>query len=186
MLNLLPLWWWYPGTVYLILLLIVWASWFSHIADLQPQERELAKAAHGAGVIVCGAYLLYITRLPQKYQHWAWGIYAGLCVIGFFWFSIGSTRAQIYRDSRLMGRAVLKIIVGAGIWWLWQQYRVDVWWTWRPYIIPVVTAICLWCWVTGAVQLLICSRQRGRLQPLGGRRVYGDADFDDLGGGSPP
>jgi hypothetical protein len=180
MFELIAFTWFFPAIGLPILGFILFAYWMSDINSMPfPQEAELTKASHGVGVIVCGAYLLYVVPIPEKYQFEIHSAYAFLCVMGVFWLFIGSARAQIYGDARLIGRAIGKFAFGFIVWGAWKYWIFDATWGWRSWLEPMATVIALWCWTTGVVQFIISSRRRPRLQLSGNPGSYGTSDFPD-------
>jgi hypothetical protein len=164
MIELLPLLWWFPPALPVFLGIYMLLLWMRNFDDLSPHERELGKAAHGIGVIVCGAYILISVSIPEYYRLPTYGAYAALCCLGLFWFFIGSARAQIFGDRRLQTRAAMKFAMGWAFFAVLHFYLPHVPRDWRGYLAPCLMTTCLWCWSTGLVQLVICSRRRPRLR----------------------
>ena len=119
MTHMSPLIWWICAAVIGYFALYVLLVWLRGLEERPPIERELYKASHGVGIIVCGAYLIH--AVPTWQRHWlAVGVvYGCVCFLGIFWFLVGSSRAQIYGDARLRSRSVVKFGMGwvfLGVW----------------------------------------------------------------------
>jgi hypothetical protein len=199
---LLMLAWYHPAPFIAFLGLAGLSDWFGFLSRLGPREQALAKAAHGVGVIVCGAYIVYNLPLSPWYEAAIRYVYSALCLLGVIWLFIGSARAQIYSDAALTIRAIAKFAVGWGVWFLWGYlaagplplenflpgdqivgaflraiFRYNLHLDLRIFIEPLVTLVSLWCWSTSFVQFLICSRRFPRLPRGDNPGSHGTSDF---------
>jgi hypothetical protein len=196
--------WRHPAPFIAILLLAALSDWFGYLSKLDAREGALAKAAHGVGVIVCGAYIVYNLPLSPWYESAIRYVYSALCALGIVWLFIGSARNQIYGDAELTIRAIAKFGFGCGVWFGWAylgsspvpldnlllhdaffggflRLFFNLQFDLRIFIEPLATLVSLWCWSTSVVQFLICSRQFPRLPRGGNPGSHGTSDFGQGG-----
>ena len=180
--DLPPALWWLLAAVIAYFAVFSCIVWLRGLEERPPQERELAKASHGIALIICAAYLIYAFAPWKQYPMTVYAAYGLLCILGLFWLFIGSGRAQIYGDRRLQIRAVVKFAMGWVFFGILHYSMPHVPWKWRGWFFPAVMSACIWCWVTGVVQFIICSRGRPRLPPPGDPDSYGGARFPGASG----
>jgi hypothetical protein len=206
--------WHHPAPFIAILLLAGLSDWFGYLVRLPPHRQQLAMAAHGVGVIICGAYIVYYLPLPPWYESALRYVYTALCVLGIVWLFIGSARAQIYGDAELTIRAIAKFGFGWGVWLLWgylgshslplEKFLLSdpipgallrlifvgvLHFDLRIFLEPVATLVAMWCWSTSMVQFLIATRRRPGLSPIANPGSHGTSVFTEggaLGSGSAP
>jgi hypothetical protein len=95
---------------------------------------------------------------------------AGVALLMLFSGSRRALRAAGERDARLIAWALLRLGLGAGLWWVWRYPPAALaFWVGvaRPLLPPygamIVMALALWLAVTGATRLLLSA--------WGGRRA---------------
>lgn len=156
-------------------------DWLGYFKRLPPREAELARAAHGVGLIVCGFVLLQFVLshglLPQRWVMTAYGVYVAVTCFGIYWLLIGAARAQIYGDRRLLTRSIMKVVVGCAVFLGWWQYQREVPWPYRGWIDTVIPLVYIWCWATGLTKIVICSRTLPSLMGGGNRMPHGASTF---------
>jgi hypothetical protein len=151
-----------------------------HRQHLTPRDAELAKASHGAGVLVLLGLSLWFGALRQAARlievlfgganplHWVTTMAFLLAAIwGVLWFTTGCRRALILfggqRDARIVTRALFKIAAGlalALIMWHPPAAWANVIGAARgaPATSWPITALCAWLLTTGLVKFVIASR----------------------------
>lgn len=155
-----------------------------HRQHQTPRDAELAKASHGAGVLVLlGLSLVgwrqaapFVEALlggPANPLHWvptlAFLIASGW---GILWFATGSRRALALfggqRDARIITRALCKIAAGLALALILRNPPA----AWADVIVAArgapatswpATALCAWFLTTGLVKFLIAGRGSPKL-----------------------
>jgi hypothetical protein len=177
MLTLLVIGFYYPVILIVFFGLVLLSDWLVFLDSQPGRQGWLAKASHGVGVTICGAYILRVCTIPSGYVTASYCVYGCLVLLGIFWLCIGAARAQIHHDMHLLIRAAVKFGVGFAVVYVWQQYRLEIWWPYRGWIDQITFIIALWCWVTGVTKIIICLHPMPRLAVAGTRDPYGDAGF---------
>jgi hypothetical protein len=152
-----------------------------HRQHQTPRNAELAKASHGAGVLVLLGLSLWLGALrqaarfieapsggPGNLLHWVPALAFLLAAVwGVLWFTTGCRRTLTLfggqRDARIIARALFKIAAGlalALIMWHPPAAWANVIGAARggPAASWPITALCAWLLATGVVKLLIASR----------------------------
>jgi hypothetical protein len=148
-----------------------------------PREAELLKASHGAAVLaICGLaaatvgaaainrFIGELIAAPDDPWHFGPALaVAGLVLWGLLWFVSGAKRSLGYagfRDSRFITRAILKVALGAAVWWVFRNpppsWSPDVleWIAWArasTYARLAIDAVIIWLVVTGLVRFLLVA-----------------------------
>src|SRR5271155_2721521 len=161
-----------------------WLYWLKRArTKATPRECELAISSHGAGFLaLCGfilwmmgpaeirAFVMALWASPYDWTQCVPAlVFAGFCWVGAGWFFSGARRAWQFagfRDSRCIMRALVKISLGVGVWWVfamppaaWSpdvRAWVAVLWLF-PYTGPVVEALVIWLLVTGGTKFLLVA-----------------------------
>lgn len=142
------------------------SKWLGFIKRQQPIDAELTKASHGSVMIVLGiwatwsmvAHGVLATWIEYSYRGYAFLFFGFLVIWGAFWLIIGGARTLYYRDARLLGRAVGKLVFAALLFIFLRRQG--------PFGYLVVAAVRLviwWCVITGLTKFLLLSRPLPRI-----------------------
>lgn len=157
----------------------------------QPLDGERTRASHGMGIlvllVVAGLALRYVWRWQlsdftsalQGGNAWHWVPALLLLLVltwAVLWVMTGTRRALragAERDSRVMTRAVVKILAGAAVVFIVckppAQYAGLVALLWSvPYLPYAVMALAAWLAVTGLVKFALAAagRRKPRTPPV--------------------
>lgn len=142
------------------------ADWFKFIRHLPPREQNLARASHGAGMLVFAAIALYVAGFgtffhalgagPAEPVLWASALLLVATVVwGISWLIVGCRRARGARDALLALRAAGKIGAGIAACIVAQGGYVPRDWSAADFIAAALLLIGVWCMVTGAVKFIL-------------------------------
>jgi hypothetical protein len=175
---------------FVVMLLLVpfqlaWA-YFGKIRLLDPPSAARMKATHGAGMMVLGGWALALHDRIGVSGSLLW---IPLVVVGFglLWLGGGWRMAKILGpasdDDFQIVRALVKIGVGIGIFWLLGAgYKVldrELWLLLVQLQWPV-RAVAIWCLITGCTKfaLLLAVKPRApQPPPLPRKSAHGDARY---------
>jgi hypothetical protein len=145
--------------------LIKWADHMQHIRN--PLDKELSQASHGAALILLGPLLVHFAfydrwtaYLPPNFVPWVWPACYFLMALGAFWLVVGVMRSRTnYRDAQLIARAMIKIALGCGLFWM---LYVDILpqrnWPYKRDIYLLLLFVSLFCVLTGLVKFGLLMR----------------------------
>jgi hypothetical protein len=168
-----------PFALLLVADVVYWLNRARNQSDAR--ANELAVASHGAGFLALAVLAVwwagpavawrFIAGAPDASADWLHRFCALAAVAwvagGLLWFVSGArrslTRAGV-RDSRLIARALVKMVFGAALWWaVW--YAPASWpgdvlkWIGFARAMPIscicIEAATVWLLVTGATKLLL-------------------------------
>jgi hypothetical protein len=147
---------------------VMLADWHKFLSRLPPGEQELAKACHGAGIVVLVVYWAVLTG--GIFHFLALGIHnlvnpmfwipAAIAAFGAGWFILyarfGAIAIGPPRRSAQIIRALLKIALGSVVWS--YTARLDL-----SGFELVVRAAAMWCIATATTKfiLMIWGRSTG-------------------------
>ena len=142
------------------------ADWFKYIRHLPPREQNLARASHGAGMLVFACIALYVAGVgtffralgagPAEPVLWASALLWIVTVIwGVSWLVIGCRRARGARDALLALRAAGKTAAGIAAFIVAQGGLVPRDWWAADFIGIALLLAGIWCIVTGAVKFTL-------------------------------
>src|SRR4051794_14057850 len=134
-------------------------KWLRYFKTLSPREANLARASHGAAIIVIAVYLLkysptahtitgfvYLLSLkPEIAYPWLIAVAGGI-----WWFIYGSVRSRGPRDAFLALRAISKLAVGVAAFFILDNGLLPNEW-WRDLVEAVLPYFAIWCTTTGIV-----------------------------------
>jgi len=147
---------------------VMLADWHKFLSRLPPGEQELAKACHGAGIVVLVVYWAVLTGgvfhflglgLRNLANPMFW-MPAAIAAFGAGWFILyarfGALTIGPPRRSAQTIRALLKIALGIVVWS--YTARLDL-----SGFELLVRAAAMWCMATGATKfiLMIWGRSSG-------------------------
>jgi len=155
---------------------VLLADWLKFIKHLPPREQNLARASHGAGLLVFAALALHEIIRVQGIGPFARGVaaipgdpslsvpailWATTVVWGLVWFLVGCRRAHGPRDGLLTTRAVVKAVVGFVAFFIAQAGLVPGDW-WCAFFIEMALFLGgIWCVVTGLTKFVLLMRSGG-------------------------
>ena len=168
--------------LFLAIPFVLVSDWFVFLKGLEPRERELTRASHGVAMILIVAFAWHknlIVLVPFEYRTDTSAAAAFVVAWGLSWVILGAGRSRFgYRDGRLIGRAIVKVGLGLGLYfWLLPQWHLTEWW--EVLVYDAAVAVSFWCVVTGATKFVLLMRPPPRLPPPASAEdpPYGGAEF---------
>lgn len=145
---------------------VLLADWFKFIKHLPPREQNLARASHGAGMLVFGLLALWEVGFgvfmralgagPAAPMLWVPALlWVVMVAWGIGWLIIGCRRARGPRDALLASRAAVKTGVGIVAVIVAQGGYVPRDWWGVDFIDFGLLLAGIWCVVTGPVKFIL-------------------------------
>jgi hypothetical protein len=145
------------------------ADWLKFVRHLPPREQNLARASHGAALLIFAALALrvigFVTFLhmlvagPAEPMLWLPALlWCATVAWGAVWFTIGCRRSGGPRDGLLISRAAAKSVTGlTALFIAWAGLVPGDWWG-AGFIVIALYLAGIWCVVTGLVKLVLLTR----------------------------
>jgi hypothetical protein len=96
-------------------------DYFAFLKKLDGRDAQITQASHGVMMMILAGYAWEHGIFPHEYPYQLGLLFSAGW--GLFWLILGANRSRFgYRDGRLIGRAVAKVGLGAGVYfWLLPQ-----------------------------------------------------------------
>jgi hypothetical protein len=194
-LMMLPSWvLWLGGA--LVIVFGIRGDWLRMFGRLDPYKQELAKASHGAALVIlapCFYHYLkidgWLAEMPPEYRGYAFPAMLALVAFGGYLFFFGAARTKAERkDAQLMTRAGIKLIIGLALLgsifknvFPPRSWELD--WTERHYAVWIGLFVGGWCLITSVVKIGLLMRAA---PPVSGddteAEPYGSGTYGSGGG----